>query len=116
MKSTFTKILAGVACAILVTGIVAVAGTTVTNRGEVIVVTTYDDLVAATRDTNLATLVSAPMNTLLDRNDADLTAADAAEFTAEGPGQLLVSLAATGSTKIVYVSNGWGTNDWVLLK
>jgi len=34
----------------------------------------------------------------------------------EGPGQLLVSIAATGTTKIVYMSNGWGTNDWVLIK
>lgn len=88
---------------------------TVTNRGEVITVTTLADVETATRNTNEVTLVSEPTRVLLS-TDVDLTATDARAYVAEAPGQLLISIAATGTTKIVYISNGWGTNDWVLLK
>ena len=93
----------------------AALAVTVTNRGETITVTTLADVETATRDTNEVTLVSAPLRVLLS-TDVDLTATDARAYVAEAPGQLLISIAATGTTKIVYISNGWGTNDWVLIK
>ena len=88
---------------------------TVTNRGEVVTVTTLADVESATRDTNEVTLVSEPLRVLLS-TDVDLTATDAQAYVDDSPGQLLVSIGATGTTKIVYISNGWGTNDWILLK
>jgi hypothetical protein len=102
--------------ALVAFGLTAAAfAVTVTNRGEVITVTTLTDVEVATRKTNEVTLVSAPMRVLLS-TDTDLTATDAQAYVSEGPGQLLISIAATGTTKIVYMSNGWGTNDWVLIK
>lgn len=94
---------------------VSALAVTVTNRGEVITVTTLTDVEVATRNTNEVTLVSEPMRVILS-TDVDLTASDAQAYTPEAPGQLLISIGATGTTKIVYISTGWANTDWILLE
>lgn len=93
----------------------AVSAATVTNRGEVITITTYDDMVTATQDTNVMTLATGPWVTILV-NDTAFTATDATAYTPDGPGQLLLSYNSATATGFVYIADGWSTNDWTLLK
>lgn len=112
MKS-ISKILA--VLFVLALGAVAY-GETITNRGEVITVTTLEEVTAATADTNVVTLLAGPYASILVPNQVDLTAAEMTAYVPQGPGQQAISLAATGTTKIVYGSVGWTTNDWILIK
>ena len=108
------KALIGFCAFLLVAVSVSVAQTVVTNRGEVIEITTYDDMLAATQDTNIVTLASGPWVTLL-ANDTALTATDAQDYIPDGPGQLLISPVSATATGSVYISTGFTTNDWELL-
>ena len=94
----------------------AVLAVTVTNRGEVISITTYDDMVTATQNTNVTTLASGPWVSFLS-TDTALTATDVAgNFVPDGPGQLVIGIFSATATGAVYYSDGWTTNDWKLLK
>jgi hypothetical protein len=88
------------------------AQTVVTNRGEVIEVTTFADMQTAT-DKGLDTFVSYPPHVILS-DSTNLTLAAAQQYTGV-PGQLLVSIATSSSSNIVYINTQGGTN-WVLLK
>lgn len=85
---------------------------TITNQGQVITVQTYDDVVTATADTNVVTLVAAPAPVFVS-TDTALTLTDAQAYTGVFGQQLLAIYSATATGRLYQCVGG---TNWFLVK